>query len=119
MTWVLYLIIACGALSIAYGVWTTRAVLASDPGTARMHERTLERLGPRTPARGDVIRLAEQPPRFREPDVVAESLELRDHRLCDAALVARSFRVRISIEEAALDHRAKLEAPVGDLSGGR
>ena len=38
MTWVLYLIIACGALSIAYGVWTTRAVLAADPGTARMQE---------------------------------------------------------------------------------
>ena len=38
MTWVLYSIIACGALSIAYGVWTTRAVLASDPGTARMQE---------------------------------------------------------------------------------
>jgi K(+)-stimulated pyrophosphate-energized sodium pump len=38
MTWVLYLIIACGALSIAYGVWTTRAVLVSDPGTARMQE---------------------------------------------------------------------------------
>ncbi len=38
MTWVLYLIIACGALSIAYGVSTTKAVLASDPGTARMQE---------------------------------------------------------------------------------
>ena len=38
MTWVLYLIIACGALSIAYGVWTTRAVLAADPGNARMQE---------------------------------------------------------------------------------
>ena len=38
MTWVLYLIIACGTLSIDYGVWTTRAVLASDPGTARMQE---------------------------------------------------------------------------------
>jgi K(+)-stimulated pyrophosphate-energized sodium pump len=38
MTWVLYLIIACGALSIAYGAWTTRAVLAADPGTARMQE---------------------------------------------------------------------------------
>jgi K(+)-stimulated pyrophosphate-energized sodium pump len=38
MTWVLYLIIACGALAIAYGVWTTRAVLAADPGTARMQE---------------------------------------------------------------------------------
>ncbi|MHA1517871.1 MAG: sodium-translocating pyrophosphatase [Alphaproteobacteria bacterium] len=38
MTWVLYLIIACGALSIAYGIWTTKAVLASDPGTARMQE---------------------------------------------------------------------------------
>ena len=38
MTWVLYLIIACGALSIAYGVWTTRSVLAADPGTARMQE---------------------------------------------------------------------------------
>ena len=38
MTWVLYLIIACGALSIAYGVWTTKAVLAADPGTPRMQE---------------------------------------------------------------------------------
>jgi K(+)-stimulated pyrophosphate-energized sodium pump len=38
MTSVLYLIIACGALSIAYGVWTTRAVLAADPGSARMQE---------------------------------------------------------------------------------
>src|SRR6187399_2080333 len=38
MTWVLYLIILCATLSIAYGVWTTRAVLASDPGTARMQE---------------------------------------------------------------------------------
>jgi K(+)-stimulated pyrophosphate-energized sodium pump len=38
MTFVLFLIIACGALSIAYGVATTRAVLASDPGTPRMQE---------------------------------------------------------------------------------
>ena len=38
MTWVLYLIIACGALSIAYGAWTTKAVLAADPGTPRMQE---------------------------------------------------------------------------------
>jgi K(+)-stimulated pyrophosphate-energized sodium pump len=38
MTWVLFLIIACGALSIAYGVYTTKAVLASDPGTPRMQE---------------------------------------------------------------------------------
>jgi K(+)-stimulated pyrophosphate-energized sodium pump len=38
MTWVLYLIILCAMLSIAYGVWTTRAVLAADPGTARMQE---------------------------------------------------------------------------------
>ncbi|HEY8299369.1 MAG TPA: sodium/proton-translocating pyrophosphatase, partial [Methyloceanibacter sp.] len=38
MTWVLYVIIACGALSIAYGVYTTRAVLAADPGTPRMQE---------------------------------------------------------------------------------
>ena len=51
MTWVLYLIIACGALSIAYGVATTRAVLASDPGTPRMigaHEEREEGHG--TPA---------------------------------------------------------------------
>ena len=38
MTWVLYVIILCATLSIAYGVWTTRAVLASDPGTTRMQE---------------------------------------------------------------------------------
>ena len=38
MTLMLYLIIACGVLSIVYGVVTTRAVLASDPGSARMQE---------------------------------------------------------------------------------
>ena len=38
MTLILYLIIACGVLSIVYGAVTTRAVLASDPGTARMQE---------------------------------------------------------------------------------
>ena len=45
MTWVLYLIILCAMLSIAYGVWTTKAVLASDPGTARMGRSLLARLG--------------------------------------------------------------------------
>ena len=34
----LYLIIACGALSIVYGIFTTRSVLAADPGSARMQE---------------------------------------------------------------------------------
>jgi K(+)-stimulated pyrophosphate-energized sodium pump len=38
MTIVLCLIIACGALSIVYGLFTTNAVLASDAGTARMKE---------------------------------------------------------------------------------
>jgi K(+)-stimulated pyrophosphate-energized sodium pump len=38
MTTVLYLIIACGALSIVYGLVTTRAVLAASPGTPRMQE---------------------------------------------------------------------------------
>ena len=38
MTTVLYLIIACGVLSIVYGVVTTRAVLAADAGSARMQE---------------------------------------------------------------------------------
>ncbi|MGC2410160.1 MAG: sodium-translocating pyrophosphatase [Methyloceanibacter sp.] len=38
MTTVLYLIIACGALSIVYGLFTTRSVLAADPGTPRMQE---------------------------------------------------------------------------------
>ena len=34
----LWLIIACGALSIVYGVWATQSVLASDPGSAKMQE---------------------------------------------------------------------------------
>ncbi|WP_108680524.1 sodium-translocating pyrophosphatase [Methyloceanibacter sp. wino2] len=38
MTWVLYLIMACGALSIAYGVLTRNAILAADAGTPRMQE---------------------------------------------------------------------------------
>ena len=38
MTTVLYLIIACGALSIVYGAWTTREVLAASPGSKKMQE---------------------------------------------------------------------------------
>ena len=38
MTLMLTLIIACGVLSVVYGVQTTRAVLASDPGSARMQQ---------------------------------------------------------------------------------
>jgi K(+)-stimulated pyrophosphate-energized sodium pump len=34
----LYLIIICGLLSIAYGVWAGREVLAADAGSARMQE---------------------------------------------------------------------------------
>ncbi|SJZ86294.1 sodium-translocating pyrophosphatase [Consotaella salsifontis] len=38
MTTVLLLVILCGVLSIAYAIWATRSVLASDQGTARMQE---------------------------------------------------------------------------------
>ncbi len=34
----LLLVIICGALSIVYGVWAIRSVLAADPGNARMQE---------------------------------------------------------------------------------
>ena len=34
----LWLIVACGLLSIVYGIWAVRSVLASDPGTKRMQE---------------------------------------------------------------------------------
>jgi K(+)-stimulated pyrophosphate-energized sodium pump len=34
----LWVIIACGALSIAYGVWATQSVLAADAGSQRMQE---------------------------------------------------------------------------------
>ena len=34
----LYVIILCGLLSIAYAIWAGRAVLAADAGTARMQE---------------------------------------------------------------------------------
>ncbi len=34
----LYLIILCGLLAVAYGVWAAREVLAADAGTARMQE---------------------------------------------------------------------------------
>jgi K(+)-stimulated pyrophosphate-energized sodium pump len=34
----LWLIIACGALALVYGVWATRSVLASDAGNERMQE---------------------------------------------------------------------------------
>ena len=38
MTWLLWAIVACGALSIVYGVVTTRGVMAADAGSARMQE---------------------------------------------------------------------------------
>jgi K(+)-stimulated pyrophosphate-energized sodium pump len=38
MTFVLYLIIGCGALSIVYGLATTRAVLAAPAGSPRMQQ---------------------------------------------------------------------------------
>ncbi|MGH7086076.1 MAG: sodium/proton-translocating pyrophosphatase, partial [Acetobacteraceae bacterium] len=31
-------VIICGVVALAYGVWTARVVLAADPGTARMQE---------------------------------------------------------------------------------
>ncbi|MBX3575585.1 MAG: sodium-translocating pyrophosphatase [Rhizobiaceae bacterium] len=34
----LYVVIACGLLSILYAIWATRSVLASDQGNARMQE---------------------------------------------------------------------------------
>ncbi|NNF79432.1 MAG: sodium-translocating pyrophosphatase, partial [Rhizobiales bacterium] len=34
----IWLIILCGALSIVYGIWATRSVLAADAGNARMQE---------------------------------------------------------------------------------
>jgi len=38
MNLVLWLIVICGALSIVYGIVTTRALLAADAGTERMQE---------------------------------------------------------------------------------
>jgi K(+)-stimulated pyrophosphate-energized sodium pump len=34
----LWLIVACGLLSIVYGIWAVRSVLSADPGTKRMQE---------------------------------------------------------------------------------
>ena len=34
----IYLIILCALLALAYGVWATRSVLAADAGSARMQE---------------------------------------------------------------------------------
>ena len=34
----LWLIVLCGVLAVLYAVWAIRAVLASDPGSARMQE---------------------------------------------------------------------------------
>src|SRR5207237_3858868 len=38
MSSTLWLIVLCGALSIVYGIVTTRGLLAADAGTARMQE---------------------------------------------------------------------------------
>uniref|UniRef100_UPI0025DD616F sodium/proton-translocating pyrophosphatase n=1 Tax=uncultured Nitratireductor sp. TaxID=520953 RepID=UPI0025DD616F len=34
----LYVVIACGVLSILYAIWATQSVLAADQGNARMQE---------------------------------------------------------------------------------
>ena len=38
MNTVLYLIIACGALSIVYGIWAANSVMSADAGSKRMQE---------------------------------------------------------------------------------
>jgi K(+)-stimulated pyrophosphate-energized sodium pump len=38
MSATLWIIVACGALSIVYGIWATRSLMAADPGSARMQE---------------------------------------------------------------------------------
>ncbi|HVW55874.1 MAG TPA: sodium-translocating pyrophosphatase [Rhizobiaceae bacterium] len=38
MTGMLYVVIACGVLSVLYAIWATRSVLAADQGNARMQE---------------------------------------------------------------------------------
>ena len=38
MTGMLYVVIACGVLSVLYAIWATRSVLAADQGSARMQE---------------------------------------------------------------------------------
>ncbi len=35
---ILFLVIACGLLSIVYAIWATKSVLAADQGNARMQE---------------------------------------------------------------------------------
>ena len=34
----LYVVIACGVLSILYAIWATQSVLSADQGNARMQE---------------------------------------------------------------------------------
>ena len=34
----IYFVIVCGLLSVAYGVWAVRSVMAADAGNARMQE---------------------------------------------------------------------------------
>src|SRR5205085_10521054 len=38
MSQTLWLIVLCGALSVVYGIITTRSLMAADAGTARMQE---------------------------------------------------------------------------------
>ena len=38
MTYLIYLVVLCGLLSIVYAVWAARSVLAADAGSARMQE---------------------------------------------------------------------------------
>ena len=38
MSATLWIIVACGSLSIVYGIWKTRSLMAADAGSARMQE---------------------------------------------------------------------------------
>src|SRR6266536_5388639 len=53
---------------------------------------SLERLGPSSPATGDHVRLAQEPPGLGEAEVVAELLELRDDGRPDGEDLLGRFR---------------------------
>ena len=87
---------------------------------ARMEDRTLERVRPGTPTTCDHVRLAQEPPRLREPEMIVDLLQLRDDRLSHPpVLLGGAGRLRVRALPLQLDRRPKLRPPVAVVRRGR
>ena len=88
---------------------------------AGVADRPLERIGPRTPAPRDHVRLAEEPPGLREPEVDRRSARARGSRASATRRSSSAASVGLGVRALPLelDRRAELRPPVACSPCGR